>query len=258
MSGLQIEEGKWYRRRDGVVVGPAWHRESGRLFPWCLGEHETMRTIYMDDGRFEPGGCRAELDLVREVSAPLPQNPVDIAIAAEIDAETAATTFGPIEQHTPPDSAWQPADKADGYEIKEVGDHSLDALVAARVFGAIDDNPKTIVGRVKPALRAIPPIAILHLGGAMGDGESKYGRFNWRDNTVTSSVYYDAIQRHLLAWWDGENNASDSGRSHLAHIMACCAILLDAEAASKLNDDRRKESLASAYVAGEVAQISEP
>lgn len=89
MSELRIEEGKWYRRRDGAVVGPAWHRESGRLFPWCLGEHETTRTIYMDDGRFGPGGCRAELDLVREVTVPLPQNPVDIAIAAELDAETA-------------------------------------------------------------------------------------------------------------------------------------------------------------------------
>jgi len=103
VSGLQIEEGKWYRRRDGAVVGPAWRRATGRLYPWCLGKHEMGDTIYADDGRFALDGRCAKLDLVEEVPAPLPQNPVDIAIAAEIDAETAATTFGPLGQYAASD-----------------------------------------------------------------------------------------------------------------------------------------------------------
>lgn len=111
-----------------------------------------------------------------------------------------------------------------------------------------DDNPKTVVGLTKPPTRAIPPVAILHLGGAMGDGEVKYGRFNWRDRRVTASVYYDAMMRHMLAWWDGEDVASDSGRHHLAHMMACAAILLDAEASGKLNDDRRRDGKAAAMI----------
>lgn len=101
-----------------------------------------------------------------------------------------------------------------------------------------DNNPKTAGGLTKPALHAIPPVALLHLGGAMADGERKYGLCNWRDNEVSASVYYDAIQRHLLAWWDGEDLAVDSRISHLAHVMACCAILLDAESLARLNDDR--------------------
>lgn len=101
-----------------------------------------------------------------------------------------------------------------------------------------DDNPKTVIGLTKPPLHAIPPVALLHLGGAMSDGERKYGLMNWREKTVSSSVYYDAALRHLLAWWDGENKASDSGIHHLGHVMACCAILLDAASTGKLNDNR--------------------
>lgn len=114
--------------------------------------------------------------------------------------------------------------------------------------GYPDDNPKTVIGLKKPPTRAIPPIAILHLGGAMEDGAAKYGRFNWRDRRVTASVYYDAIMRHLLSWWDGEDVACDSGRHHLAHLMACAAILLDAEASGKLNDDRRKDGQTAAFI----------
>lgn len=102
-----------------------------------------------------------------------------------------------------------------------------------------DDNPKTIIGARKPPVHAIPPIAILHLGQAMANGEGKYGLTNWRGHRVSSSVYYDAAMRHLMAWWDGEDIAVDSGCHHLAHVMASCAILLDAAAIpDSLNDNR--------------------
>lgn len=99
-------------------------------------------------------------------------------------------------------------------------------------------NPKDAVGRLKPQLHAIPPSALIALGLAMENGEGKYGLMNWRDKAVIASVYYDAAQRHLLSWWDGEDVASDSGIHHLAHVMACCAIMIDAEIASSLSDDR--------------------
>lgn len=101
-----------------------------------------------------------------------------------------------------------------------------------------DDNPKTVLGLAKPSISVIPPVAILHLGKAMADGKRKYGLMNWREKTVTSSVYYDAAMRHLMAWWDGEENAADSGVHHLGHAMACLAIALDAQSMGKLNDDR--------------------
>lgn len=101
-----------------------------------------------------------------------------------------------------------------------------------------DDNPKTVFGLKKPPTHFTPPVAEMHLGLAMQNGGEKYGMMNWREKTVSSSVYYDAARRHLAAWWDGERVAPDSGVHHLGHVMACCAILLDAEAQANLNDDR--------------------
>jgi len=101
-----------------------------------------------------------------------------------------------------------------------------------------DSNPKTVFGKSKPGISAIPPVALLHLGRAMDDGEAKYGLTNWRENEVSASVYYNAAFRHLAAWWDGEQFAPDSQVHHLGHVMACCAILIDAEHMAKLNDDR--------------------
>lgn len=104
--------------------------------------------------------------------------------------------------------------------------------------GYPDNNPKTAIGVSKVPLHFIPPVALVHLGLAMEDGGSKYGLMNWREFTVSSSVYYDAIFRHLMAWWDGEDAAPDSGVHHLGHVMACCAIILDAAETTRLNDDR--------------------
>lgn len=101
-------------------------------------------------------------------------------------------------------------------------------------------NPKEKMGKAKPQLSAIPPVAILHLGQAMEDGKEKYGHMNWRESSISADTYYNAMLRHLFEWFDGQDHAEDSGRHHLAHIMASCAILLDAEASGTLVDDRPK------------------
>ena len=104
--------------------------------------------------------------------------------------------------------------------------------------GYPDDNPKTAIGVTKPSFDAVPPVAFIELGAGMADGKRKYGHMNWREKTVSSTVYYNAMLRHIFSWFDGEDRASDSGVHHLGHVMACCAILLDASASGKLNDDR--------------------
>lgn len=101
-----------------------------------------------------------------------------------------------------------------------------------------DGNPKTAVGITKPPLHAIPPLALLHLGQAMADGNRKYGLVNWRHDPITTSTYYNALMRHVLAWWDGQDDDPKTGIKHLAYIMANCAILLDAAAQGTLTDDR--------------------
>lgn len=101
-----------------------------------------------------------------------------------------------------------------------------------------DNNPKTRFGVTKPGIADIPMSAIFMLGLAMRDGKEKYGRTNWRENKVTASIYLDAAFRHLASWWEREEVASDSLVHHLGHVMACCAILIDAQTTDNLIDDR--------------------
>jgi hypothetical protein len=101
-----------------------------------------------------------------------------------------------------------------------------------------DNNPKTRVGALKAPMHLIPPIAEVALAEALADGAEKYGPFNWRSERISTSVYIGAIRRHMAAYQDGEDIAADSGVHHLAHVMACCALVLDAAAIDRLNDDR--------------------
>jgi hypothetical protein len=120
-----------------------------------------------------------------------------------------------------------------------------------------DDNPKTAIGITKPSISAIPPVAILKLGEAMTDGKRKYGLCNWREKTVSASIYYDAAFRHLASWYDGEDLASDSLVDHLAHTMACCAILIDAIMLGQINDDRPSvPGKTSEYIKNKAARLS--
>lgn len=106
-----------------------------------------------------------------------------------------------------------------------------------------DGNPKTAMGMKKPDPSVIPPCAILHLATAMMNGAEKYGPFNWRDQPISTRPYVAAAMRHLLSFLDGEDYSSDTTAAgapvhHLAHVMACCAIVLDAASVETLSDNR--------------------
>lgn len=104
--------------------------------------------------------------------------------------------------------------------------------------GYPDNNPKSAQGAKKVPLHLVPPSAIHYLAMALADGAAKYGPYNWRDTAISASVYRAARLRHEALYWDGQDEAEDSRVHHLAHIMACCAIELDALSIGKLNDDR--------------------
>jgi hypothetical protein len=103
-------------------------------------------------------------------------------------------------------------------------------------------NPKDLLGAKKLSLTGMPAVAIALGNAAMADGKAKYGPYNWRDNNVISSVYVDAAMRHMLAWFEGEEVAEDSGVHHLGHAIACLAILVDAQAGKNLSDDRPRRN----------------
>lgn len=102
-----------------------------------------------------------------------------------------------------------------------------------------EPNPKDIVGSTKLPIHLWPETATLV--GCLGllDGALKYGRTNWRATPVKASIYVDAAKRHLNAYFEGETLDPDSGVPHLGHALASLAILVDAEAAGTLVDDRQ-------------------
>jgi hypothetical protein len=113
--------------------------------------------------------------------------------------------------------------------------------------GAKNPNPKDSIGSSKIPMHLWPETATVM--GALGllDGAGKYGRSNYRVSPVRSSIYYDALRRHVGKWFDGQDcdeeqdadgNEIGSGLPHLAHALACIAILVDAQAAGTLIDDR--------------------
>lgn len=100
-------------------------------------------------------------------------------------------------------------------------------------------NPKDIIGSDKLPLHLWPETATAM--GCLGllDGMLKYGRNNWRAVGVRPSIYVDALKRHVNAWFDeGEEMDPDSGLPHLAHALACLAIIVDSQATGNMNDDR--------------------
>lgn len=99
-------------------------------------------------------------------------------------------------------------------------------------------NPKDSIGDRKVPLWLLSPIAKAKWSLAQFAGMCKYGAWNWRIAGVRSSVYLSAMQRHLDAYTSGEELDPVDGTDHLANVMACCALLIDAKAAGKLTDDR--------------------
>lgn len=99
-------------------------------------------------------------------------------------------------------------------------------------------NPKGEVGKTKPQLHLIPRASLVEQAAALKCGKDKYGEANWRLNQVSQSTYISAMLRHIAAVQDGEDLDPESGAHHLGHVMASCAIILDARKCGTLIDDR--------------------
>jgi hypothetical protein len=99
-------------------------------------------------------------------------------------------------------------------------------------------NPKDAVGIKKTPFSTIPTTVIAELGVAMLEGAAKYGRSNYRVIGVRGSVYYDATMRHMMSWWEGQDNDPDSGISHVTKAIASLVVLRDAMIRGTWVDDR--------------------
>lgn len=99
-------------------------------------------------------------------------------------------------------------------------------------------NPKDRIGTKKVPQSVIPSGPVMEMGLGMMEGALKYGAHNYRVIGVRASVYYDAAERHLKAFWEGEDIDPDSGLPHIVKVMCCMAVLRDAQLFDNWVDDR--------------------
>lgn len=101
-----------------------------------------------------------------------------------------------------------------------------------------DTNPKEALGIEKVPLHPVPCEVLMELGLAMMEGGRKYGTHNYREMGIRASTYYDACQRHLMSWWEGEDIDPDSGIHHVIKAMACLLVVRDSMHMGNVVDDR--------------------
>lgn len=77
----------------------------------------------------------------------------------------------------------------------------------------------------KPQYGLIPPKALRAMVDVMTFGAKKYGPDNWRLVPDAERRYFDAAERHIWAFKEGELIDPESNLPHLAHAM-CCLFML--------------------------------
>lgn len=121
-------------------------------------------------------------------------------MTTNVDSDLAMTTFGPLKDYVAESSGW----KADNGKLP---------------------------------MHLLPPEFLTGTAAVLDFGARKYAPRNWEKGLEWSRVF-SALERHLWAWWGGENTDAETGMSHLWHASCCMAFLVAYEARGHGTDDR--------------------
>lgn len=69
----------------------------------------------------------------------------------------------------------------------------------------------------------LDPVFLEEMFKVLQFGQKKYGRMNWMKG-APATQYFGCMMRHLLQWYKGEEQDSESGISHLSHVA--CNIMM--------------------------------
>lgn len=112
-------------------------------------------------------------------------------------------------------------------------------VIATLPCSAHDSEPKQSLrlnsGKVQT--REIDPAFILGIGEVLTKSREKYAEGNWMNETKLSTPY-ESLQRHLLAFWSGEDVDCETLKSHLLHAATNLMFLHYHLTSGKGIDDR--------------------
>lgn len=91
----------------------------------------------------------------------------------------------------------------------------------------------------KPRPTLIPPVWTEAMMRVLENGAKKYGVYNWQKGLNYSSVV-DSLERHVLAFRNGEDRDKESGEYHMAHVAVNALFLLYYQAKGMIEYDDRE------------------
>lgn len=94
-------------------------------------------------------------------------------------------------------------------------------------------------GRKQAELGSVDPLALLTLAEVSGFGARKYAAFNYLKG-YDWSLSFNALQRHALAFWNGEDIDEESGLPHMGHAAWHALALVSFLSRGLGTDDRFK------------------
>ena len=106
------------------------------------------------------------------------------------------------------------------------------------------EGQKNDAGKARVDL--LPPRPLIEIAEVLAFGCEKYDAWNWSKG-IKASRLFGALLRHLWAWWSGEDNDRETGKSHLAHAGCCLLFLADQRHRMPDMDDRPKGLCAPAF-----------
>lgn len=78
----------------------------------------------------------------------------------------------------------------------------------------------------KPRWSLLPKGTVAQVVQVLECGADKYGADNWQRVPDARQRYYDALMRHVQAWWHGQRYDTETDCHHLAHAVCCLLFLL--------------------------------
>lgn len=99
----------------------------------------------------------------------------------------------------------------------------VDAVTASQT--ATTGGRKFDGGKLQYGL--LPPLALEEFVKVLTFGAQKYEPDNWKRVPEGSRRYFDAAQRHLWAYKQGQVEDPETGLHHLAHALCCIAFICD-------------------------------
>lgn len=193
---------------EAIVFLPGWEESRGanleyriaRTFGLELLEYDATATPSVRRFAYDPDGMR---------------RPGDVPAPASEDA--AAFSRGEVHAFLAPLAVDVAAGAYDGERWVNYAENP-----ARHVFdsGGIKDN------RGKAPINLVPSRPILAVAEILAFGALKYKPHNWRRGLPWPDTY-SSLQRHLLAWNEGEDLDPETGKSHLAHAACQLLFLLD-------------------------------